>query len=49
MPNDEFALALTATKKDKRPIKDLIDDWNDVGIISISEIITATQVSFLKF
>ncbi|CAF1862842.1 uncharacterized protein LOC111205782 [Brassica napus] len=43
MPNDEFALALTATKKDKRPIKDLIDDWNDVGIISISEIITATQ------
>ena len=49
MPNDEFALALTATKNDKRPIKDLIDDWNDVGIISISEIITATQVSFLKF
>ncbi|XP_013745820.1 uncharacterized protein LOC106448486 [Brassica napus] len=43
MPNDEFALALTATKNDKRPIKDLIDDWNDVGIISISEIITATQ------
>ncbi|KAF3577203.1 hypothetical protein DY000_02034498 [Brassica cretica] len=36
-------LLLTATKNDKRPIKDLIDDWNDVGIISISEIITATQ------
>jgi len=49
MPNDEFALALTDTKNDKRPIKDQIDDWNDVGIKSISEIIMATQVSFLKF
>ncbi|XP_013617328.1 PREDICTED: uncharacterized protein LOC106323806 [Brassica oleracea var. oleracea] len=43
MPNDEFALALTDTKNDKRPIKDQIDDWNDVGIKSISEIIMATQ------
>ena len=49
MPNDEFALALTDTKNDKRPIKDQIDDWYDVGIKSISEIIMATQVSFLKF
>ncbi|CAN6839660.1 unnamed protein product [Brassica oleracea] len=43
MPNDEFALALTDTKNDKCPIKDQIDDWNDVGIKSISEIIMATQ------
>ncbi|KAH0868627.1 LOW QUALITY PROTEIN: hypothetical protein HID58_075649, partial [Brassica napus] len=43
MPNDEFALALADTKNDKRPIKDQIDDWNDVGIKSISEIIMATQ------
>ncbi|KAH0897999.1 hypothetical protein HID58_047567, partial [Brassica napus] len=43
MSNDEFALALTDTKNDKRPIKDQIDDWNDVGIKSISEIIMATQ------
>ncbi|CDY69644.1 BnaUnng03330D [Brassica napus] len=43
MPNDAFALALTDTKNDKRPIKDQIDDWNDVGIKSISEIIMETQ------
>ncbi|WZZ54761.1 hypothetical protein YC2023_054868 [Brassica napus] len=48
MPNDEFALALTDTKNDKRPIKDQIDDWNDVGIKSISEIIMATQVSLTE-
>ncbi|KAG2272321.1 hypothetical protein Bca4012_074605 [Brassica carinata] len=44
MSNDEFALALTDKKNDKRQMKDQIDDWNDVGIKPISEIIMATQV-----
>ncbi|XP_013751868.1 uncharacterized protein LOC106454267 [Brassica napus] len=44
MSNDEFALALTDKKNDKRQMKDQIDDWNDVGIKPISEIIMATQI-----
>ncbi|KAF3489359.1 hypothetical protein F2Q69_00054600 [Brassica cretica] len=43
MSNDEFALTLTDKKNDKRQMKDQIDDWNDVGIKPISEIIMATQ------
>ncbi|KAF8050472.1 hypothetical protein N665_1961s0004 [Sinapis alba] len=41
--NDDFALALIDPKKDKRPIKDQTDDWNNIGIRSISEIIVANQ------
>ncbi|KAJ0243932.1 hypothetical protein HA466_0199130 [Hirschfeldia incana] len=43
-PNDELALSLSETNKDKRPIKDQVDDWNDVDIKSISEIIRADQI-----
>ncbi|KAL0715880.1 hypothetical protein Bca4012_065202 [Brassica carinata] len=43
VPNDEFTLSLTDPKKDKRVNKNQTDDWNDVGIKPISEIIIATQ------
>ncbi|KAJ0248293.1 hypothetical protein HA466_0060390 [Hirschfeldia incana] len=43
-PNDEFAIALNETKKDKCLIKDQINDWSDVDVKSISEIIRADQI-----
>ncbi|KAF8092292.1 hypothetical protein N665_0418s0027 [Sinapis alba] len=41
--NDDFALALTDPKKEKRLIKDQTDDWNNIDIRSISDIIVANQ------
>ncbi|KAF8051621.1 hypothetical protein N665_1690s0003 [Sinapis alba] len=43
MLNNNFSLALTGQNKDKRVIKDQIDDWNDVSIRSISDIQVASQ------
>ncbi|KAJ0266450.1 hypothetical protein HA466_0004580 [Hirschfeldia incana] len=43
VPNDEFTLALPVPKKEKRVSKDQTDDWDDVGIKPISEIIMGAQ------
>lgn len=48
MKNDDLALVLTEPKKEKRVTRYQVDDWNDVDVKSISEIIMATMVCFLQ-
>ncbi|CAH8302461.1 unnamed protein product [Eruca vesicaria subsp. sativa] len=41
--HDELALALTDPKKEKRLTRYQVDDWSDVDIKSVSEIIMASM------
>lgn len=48
LEDDPLPLALTDKKHGKREIINVADDWNDVGISMISEIIEMSEVSIRK-
>lgn len=49
MQHDDLPLAIYDNQNDKKLIKKKVEDWNEIEVMSISEVLVAFEVSITVF